>query len=165
MTPRAYPAEVLCRIAALAEADPDREVCGFVVRPRPGAALEVVALGNALGESEGPPGLPARTRHAYLVDPVGQLQLFRRLREDGGEVVACYHSHPDGAAALSRLDLELAVVDGIPVVPGAELIVVALAAGRARAIARFLWNGAQFEAVSLGLSPLQSPAVRALGEK
>jgi proteasome lid subunit RPN8/RPN11 len=165
VTAHEYPPEVLERIAALAEADPEREVCGFVVRPRPGAALEVVAVRNAIGEAEGPPGLPGSARSAYLADPVAQLRLFRRLREEGGEVVACYHSHPEGMASLSRLDLELAVVEGRPVVPGAELVVVAMAAGRARDIARFLWNGRHFEAIPLGRPPRGSPAVRALREK
>jgi proteasome lid subunit RPN8/RPN11 len=147
---RDYPADVLARIAALAEAEPTREVCGFVVRPRPGAALEVVAVRNALGSADGPPGLPVDPGRAFLADPVVQLRLFRRLREEGGEVAACYHSHPAAPAALSPADLEQALVDGTPVVPGAELIVVSLDAGRAREMSRFLWNGNRFEAATLG---------------
>jgi proteasome lid subunit RPN8/RPN11 len=165
VTAREYPGEILRRIAAIAEADPDREVCGFVVRPRAGAALEVVAVANALGAAEGPPGLPASPRHAYLADPAAQLRLFRRLREEGGEVVACYHSHPGGPAALSRLDVDHALVDGSPVVPDAEQIVVAIAAGRKPEMARFRWNGGEFTSVPLQAAPLPAAPARALTEK
>ena len=160
--PAAYPAEVLGRIAALAEADPQREVCGFVVRGGSAAELDVVPVRNVLGEAEAPSGLPASARCGFLVDPAAQLRLFVDLRRGGGEVVACYHSHVDGPAVLSGVDREQALLDGSPALPGAEQLVVAVRGGVAQQIARFRWNGEVFESEPLVRAAHAAAARRAL---
>jgi proteasome lid subunit RPN8/RPN11 len=137
--------EVLERISALAEGDPEREVCGFVVRRRVGHALEAVPVRNVAGEAEGPPGLTDDPRRAFLADPSALLRLLADLRTGGGEIVACYHSHVDGPACFSAADRENALVDGRPAIPGAEHLVVSVRDGAVREIARFRWNGHGFD--------------------
>lgn len=41
----------------------------------------------------------------FLADPTEQIGLFKSLREQGREVAAIYHSHPNGPAELSPRDL------------------------------------------------------------
>lgn len=48
----------------------------------------------------------AKEDRRFLADPTGQIRLFERLRQEGLEVVAIYHSHPFGPTAPSALDLE-----------------------------------------------------------
>jgi proteasome lid subunit RPN8/RPN11 len=73
---------------------------------------------EAVGLLGGPPSGPASTaiplpnlvgRGAYLADPFAQFQAERALVREGLEVLAVYHSHPDGDATPSRADLALAV--------------------------------------------------------
>jgi len=131
------------RLAALAEADPEREVCGVVVE-RASGSLEVVAIPNAAGDVEGPPGGGASKRHAFLLDPAAHLALARRLRREGGRIAALYHSHVDGPASLSRTDRETLAVDGEPVLPGADLVVLGSRRGKITEIQVFRWCGATF---------------------
>lgn len=62
---------------------------------------------------------------AYDADPAHLIQVLRRSREEGLELVAIYHSHPQGAAWPSRTDRELAYWR----VP---YVILGLAEGRAR---------------------------------
>ncbi len=128
------------RLAALAEGDPMREVCGLVVA-WPGGGVELVPVRNAAGDATGDPG---RGRHAFLLDPVEQLSLERRVRAGRGRTVAAYHSHVDGPAELSAVDREALVVDGVPVLPGADHVVIGCSGGKAREIRSFRWDGSGF---------------------
>lgn len=131
---------VLARLSEAALADPRREACGFVVADRSGA-LEVVPVRNVVGEVEGPPGLGRRPESAYLADPAAHLALARRLRREGGRIAAVFHSHVGGPGRLSDVDREHAVVDGRPVLPGADQIVVAVESGKVSEIGIFRWDG------------------------
>ena len=134
---------VLARLSEAALAAPGREACGFVVADRWGV-LEVVPIRNVAGEVEGPPGLGERPETAFLVDPVAHLALVRRLRREGGRIAAVFHSHVGGPARLSVVDRELAVVDGRPLLPGADQIVVAVESGKVNEIGIFRWDGESF---------------------
>ncbi len=134
---------VRARIVEAALADPLREACGFIVADRAGR-LEVVPVRNVVGEVEGPPGLGSRPETAFLADPAAHLALSRRLRRDGGRIAAVFHSHVGEPARLSATDRALAVVDGRPVLPGADLIVVGLGQGKVSEIKIFRWNGREY---------------------
>jgi proteasome lid subunit RPN8/RPN11 len=124
---------LFARLAELAEADPGREVCGFVVADA-GGGLSVVPL----------PNVAARPREAFAIDPAGHLALSRRLREEGGRVAAIFHSHVEGPARLSAEDLRDALVDGQPAMPGTDQIVVGLRRGIAKEIKVFAWRSGAF---------------------
>jgi proteasome lid subunit RPN8/RPN11 len=136
------------RLAALAEADPDREVCGFVVSDAEGR-LEVVPVRNVAGEGEGPPGVAPDPRRAFLADPSAQLALARRLRLEGGRIAAAYHSHPDAPAELSPSDVEQALCDGAPLHPGIDWIVVGIARKKVTEIRVFRWIGGRFRSTRI----------------
>jgi len=52
------------------------------------------ALNNQLQENQ-----------RFLADPSEQIQLFTKLRDQGLDLVAIYHSHPTGPAVPSKEDL------------------------------------------------------------
>jgi proteasome lid subunit RPN8/RPN11 len=144
VTAVAYPEPLVARMVALCEADPAREVCGFVVRR--GAALEVVPVPNAVDRyhAADPERFPRTSRDGYLMDPKAQLRLHRELEAGGGEIVAVWHSHVETGAYFSEKDRADAVVDGVQAVPGAEYLVLGLRGGRVTETRRFRWDGREF---------------------
>jgi [CysO sulfur-carrier protein]-S-L-cysteine hydrolase len=140
----AYPPDVVARIASLCEADPAREVCGFVVRR--GNGLEVVPVPNVADRYHGadPERFPRTSRDSYLMDPKVQLRLQREIDAWGGEIVAVWHSHVEVGAYFSEKDRADAVVDGIQTMPGAEYLVMGVRGGRVTETKRFRWDGREF---------------------
>lgn len=140
----AYGPEVVARIAALCEADPAREACGFVVRR--GSALEVVPVANVADRYHevDPQRFPRTSRDSYLMDPKTQLRIHRELEAWGGEIAAIWHSHVEVGAYFSEKDRADAVVDGVQAVPGAEYLVLGVRGGRVTEARRFRWDGAAF---------------------
>ena len=47
----------------------------------------------------------AEPTERFEMDPVGQLEAFRRIKMHGEELIAIYHSHPSTAAVPSKADL------------------------------------------------------------
>jgi len=140
----AYGATLLARIAALCEADPEREVCGFVVRR--GGALEVEPVPNVADRyhAKDPVRFPRTSRESYLMDPRSQLQVLESLDRDGAEIVAIWHSHVEVGAYFSAKDQADAVIDGVQQVPGAEYLVLGVRAGRVAEVRRYRWDGRDF---------------------
>lgn len=139
-----YPPEIVARIAALCEADPAREVCGFVVRR--GGALQVVQVTNVADRYHAvdPERFPRTSRDAYLMDPKEQLRVHRELEAWGGEIVAVWHSHVEVGAYFSEKDRADAVVDGAQAVPGAEYLVLGVRGGRVTEAKRFFFREGEF---------------------
>jgi [CysO sulfur-carrier protein]-S-L-cysteine hydrolase len=130
------------RLAALAEAEPGREVCGFVcvdARGEPGV-FPVRNVAGAAGEG-------------YEIDPEAHLALARRLRAEGGRIVAVYHSHLDGPARLSSTDLERALDDGAPVLPGVDQVVVGMECGKTKEVRLFRFRGSGYEPLEAWTAP------------
>ena len=144
MSEAVYGEALLARIAALCEADPEREVCGFVVRR--GGALEVEPVPNVADRyhAKDPVRFPRTSRESYLMDPRSQLQVLESLDRDGAEIVAIWHSHVEVGAYFSAKDQADAVIDGVQQVPGAEYLVLGVRAGRVAEVRRYRWDGRDF---------------------
>lgn len=144
MSPVAYDAALLARLAALCEADPEREACGFVVRR--GGALEVEAVTNAADRYHAldPARFPRTGRESYLMDPREQLRLHRALEEAGGEIAAVWHSHVEVGAYFSAKDRADALVDGAPLLPGAEYLVLGVRAGKVTEVRRYVFEAGDY---------------------
>jgi proteasome lid subunit RPN8/RPN11 len=139
-----YDPEIVARLVALCEADPEREVCGFLVR-RDGA-LRVIAVPNAADRYHAldPSRFPRTSRDSYLMDPKEQLRVHRELEAWGGEIAVVWHSHVKVGAYFSAKDRADAAVEGKPVVPGAEYLVLGVRGGRVTEVKRYRWDGADF---------------------
>jgi proteasome lid subunit RPN8/RPN11 len=134
-------ARIVAHLVALCEADPEREVCGFVVR-RAGA-LHVEHVPNVADRyhERDPVQFPRTSRDAYLMDPKVQLRIHRELEAQGGEIAVVWHSHVECGAYFSDKDRSDAVVDGQPTVPGAEYLVLSVRGGRVDEVKRYCWDG------------------------
>ena len=144
MSVPSYGPEIVARLAALCEADPEREVCGFVVRR--GGALHVVPIANVADRyhAADPGAFPRTSRDSYLMDAKEQLRVHRELEAWGGEIVAVWHSHVEVGAYFSEKDRADAVVDGIQAVPGAEYLVLGVRGGRVTEVKRFRYEDGTF---------------------
>lgn len=144
-----YGPQVLARIARLCEADPEREVCGFVVRR--GGDLEVIAIPNVADRyhARDPSRFPRTSRASYLMEPRAQLRVLEELESTGGAVAAVWHSHVDIGAYFSAKDRADAVIDGVQQVPGAEYLVFGVQGGRVTEVKRYRLEGSEFIETSL----------------
>jgi proteasome lid subunit RPN8/RPN11 len=152
-------APVVARLAALAEGDPEREVCGFVVAGARGD-LEVISVRNVAGEGGQPPSGRLGKREAFVVDPAAHLALSRRTREAGGRIAAVFHSHVDGPAWLSPSDLAGAVDGDAPLLPGTDQIVIGLEHGNVQSIRAFAWMDGCYAPVASWTGPLARRVVQ-----
>jgi len=129
-------------MAALAEYEPEREVCGFVLAGSGGghAVFPVRNVAGTAGEG-------------YEIDPAAHLALARRLRDEGGRIVAVYHSHVAGPARLSATDLEHALDGGRPVLPGVDQVVIGMDHGKVVEVRVFRFQGGGYEPVAAWRAP------------
>jgi len=118
-----------------------RECCGLLEGVRDGSAIlvsHVHATRNMATEND-----------RFEIDPTEQFQRLRAARAAGREIVGCYHSHPDGASALSVQDRKGAGEKGF------VWMVVALSGDSTCAIRGYLDDGADFVPLEL-VSPAQA---------
>jgi proteasome lid subunit RPN8/RPN11 len=153
----AWAEPLLAEVAALCEEAPEVEACGFVVRR--GGELAVVPIENVADRyhARDPAAFPRTSRDSYLMDPRAQLRLHEELAAAGGEIVAVWHSHVEVGAYLSEKDRADALVDGEPVVPGAEYLVLGVRAGRVTEVKAFRHQGATFVEVPLAWPRVAPP--------
>lgn len=150
--PAAYGPALLARIAALCEADPAREACGFVVLR--GEALDVVPIANVADRyhAADPARFPRTSRESYLMDPRAQLRVHEEVEAGRARIVAVWHSHVEVGAYFSAKDRADAVVDGVQQIPGAEYLVLGLRGGKVTEVRRYRLAGEDFVE-----SPLEPP--------
>ena len=89
--------ELIDEMVAHAREDLPNECCGMV-GGRDGEATEVVRVVNA-----------AATPLRYEMDPQGQYNALKQIEDNGGELLAIYHSHTKSAAYPSQTDVNQAV--------------------------------------------------------
>lgn len=111
--------EILERLLAEAQRDPEVECCGLLAG-RDGIITALYPARNALASA---------TR--YEIAPEELFRLFRRMRAEGLELLGIYHSHPAGENVPSALDVERAYY------PDAAYFIVSPARGAARAVRAF----------------------------
>ena len=99
---------LLERVIEHAKSKYPQESCGLLVGA--GSATRFIPMENALGSSSG-----------YEMDPGSLISTFRDLRSTGEELLAIYHSHPQGPARPSTSDV------GRAYYPEAAHLIVSLA--------------------------------------
>lgn len=149
-----YPRAVLDAIRRAAQADPGREVCGFVLR-EPGGRLAVRPVPNAADRwaLADPARFPGGAREGYVMDPRSLRETLAAAARRGASIAAVYHSHVEGPAALSRRDVDEALAGGEPVLPGAEQLVVSIRGGQVAETRRFVWTAGGYREHPLGAGP------------
>ena len=120
--------DAVVQVMRLAEAHPRREVCGLVVRRGTGE-VEAIEIPNAVAA--------AQAGVAFEMDAGEQLKVVRQLDEEGGVVLALFHSHVDAPAEPSPRDVTDVFSGGDPLWPGAEHLIVAVRRGRSVEVRRY----------------------------
>lgn len=99
--PFAVTSEVIATLLEEARKALPDECCGILLG-RDGAILEVRPAANVH---------PSPARH-FEIDPQALVDAHRAARAGGPDVIGYYHSHPNGLAAPSATDREMAAGDG-----------------------------------------------------
>ena len=103
MTPSGQPAEfqlprkLTNEILHLAQLSPDHEICGLV-SSKNGIASACYPVANVAPEPQ----------RRFLLDAKQQIGAIAKMRDNGEELFAIYHSHPKAPAEPSAYDLEAA---------------------------------------------------------
>ena len=88
--------DVLDQLLAIARREPELECCGLLAG-REGLISVVLPARNALASAT-----------SYEIAPLELFTLFRRMRDEGLDLLGIYHSHPRGENAPSPNDIALA---------------------------------------------------------
>lgn len=90
-----FPRRLVNQMLQLAQKSPEEEICGLVSRDRHGYR-KCYPVVNAADDK----------KHFFVLDPKGQIEAMRSMREHGEELAAIYHSHPDSPPQPSLTDIE-----------------------------------------------------------
>ena len=91
------PRPLVNKILHQAQSSPDKEVCGLIAA-RNGQPDDSFPVSN----------VSTRPSRLFVMDPGQQIEVMRRIREQGLELFGIYHSHPHSPAEPSVADLEQA---------------------------------------------------------
>ena len=89
------PRSIVNQLLNLAQKTPEEEICGLISRGRHGFR-KCYPVVNAAADK----------KHFFVLDPKGQIEAMRVMREHGEELGAIYHSHPDSPPQPSLTDIE-----------------------------------------------------------
>ena len=89
------PRSIVNQLMQLAQKSPEEEICGLISRDRHGFR-KCYPVVNAAADK----------KHFFVLDPKGQIEAIRVMREHGEELGAIYHSHPDSPPQPSLADIE-----------------------------------------------------------
>ena len=134
------------------------EACGFICGfpGEKGNFTSVHRMENILNRlhEEDPVQYPRNAREGYVIDPLRQLKLERKLNECGEVIRIIYHSHPDVGAYFSEKDQEEALWDGRPRYPGVIYLVCGISQGKFDGAVMVEYNNKElkFDSISLDLS-------------
>ena len=120
------PSEIYEEILKHCSAEYPREACGVAAsneEVRDGRSCEIKKIYPMKNVSDTP-------RLCYLIDPEEQLQVFKKIRQEGLELCGIYHSHANTEAFPSAKDLELAFY------PSAAYVIVSFVNGRQEPVLR-----------------------------
>ncbi len=127
------PRELVAQIEREAHDAFPRECCGLIEGVRDGEMVRVRALHPARNLAE--------RDDRFEIDPEVQFTLLRDLRGTDRTVVGCYHSHPNGRAEPSALDMSEAVEQGF--------VWLIATTGEGAALAAFAYENGDFRLLEI----------------
>jgi len=89
------PRSIVNQLLQLAQKSPEEEICGLISRDQRGFK-KCYPVVNVADDK----------KHFFALDPKGQIEAIRNMREQGEELGAIFHSHPDSPALPSLADIE-----------------------------------------------------------
>jgi proteasome lid subunit RPN8/RPN11 len=91
------PRQLVNQVLHQAQASPEVEVCGLIAA-RDGRPVRAVPVSNVSDQPQ----------RLFAMDPAGQIDALRRMREQHETLFGIYHSHPHSPALPTATDLEQA---------------------------------------------------------
>lgn len=91
------PRKITNQLLHLAQISPDLEVCGLI-GSKNGVPCSCYPIKNTAEQPQ----------QRFQLDPTQQISAMAKMRDQGEQLFAIYHSHPDAPATPSATDLELA---------------------------------------------------------
>ena len=128
------PRTIANEILTQASTHPDTEVCGLLG-----------GVGDTVRSCLPVPNVSPDAHCRYVMDPAGQIDALRNMRNAGDDLVAIYHSHPEGLATPSVTDIREANY------PDAVYLIVSLGIRGVLEMAAFRIDGAGVHDVLLEL--------------
>lgn len=128
------PRAIVNRLFQLARKSPDEEICGLISRDRDGFK-KCYPVANTAGDK----------KRFFTLDPKGQIEAMRTMRERGEEFAAIYHSHPDAPPLPSPIDVAQHEY------PGVLYLIISLATQGVPEMRGFYIRGREIEEVAIGL--------------
>jgi [CysO sulfur-carrier protein]-S-L-cysteine hydrolase len=125
------PEGVLRSVAEHCEQAYPEEGCGAISQID--GRWQTHAMSNTLAGSSG-----AST--GYRLEPCELLDLLHSLDRRGGKLACLYHSHVDRDTCFSLEDRRHAQLDGEPLYPGVDYLVVGVRGGMVRDARLFTWQ-------------------------
>lgn len=129
------PREVVNRLLAQAQHSPEIEVCGLIGRSEAGT-YSLYPVANVAAEQD----------HLFTLEPKGQIDSMRQMREGNETLYAIYHSHPHAPAEPSLRDRQEAAY------PEALYLIVSLDTKGVLQLRGFRLNEGDFSPVELHLA-------------
>ena len=96
-SPIQLPRKLASQLLHFAQQSPNAEICGLVSSKNQ-VPFYCYQIENIATESQ----------KQFLLDSKQQITAMKKMRENGEELFAIYHSHPTAAACPSALDLDMA---------------------------------------------------------
>lgn len=128
------PPPIVKQLLRLAQQSPAEEICGLISRDRYGFKICYPVANTA-----------ADKKHFFALDPQGQIEAMRTMREYGEELAAIYHSHPETPPYPSVTDIEQHQY------PGVLYLIISLGAQGALAMRGFDIHGREVREIAIGL--------------
>lgn len=91
------PRKIASQLLHYAQQTPEIEICGLV-SAKNGVPQTCYPISNTANE----------TKTHFLLDSHEQIAAMKKMRQNGEELLAIYHSHPTAPACPSTLDLDMA---------------------------------------------------------
>jgi proteasome lid subunit RPN8/RPN11 len=128
------PRNIVNLLLQLAQKSPEEEICGLISRDQHGFK-KCYPVVNAADDK----------KHFFVLDPKGQIDAMRSMRERGEELGAIYHSHPDSPALPSLSDIEQHEY------PGVLYLIISLGTKGVLEMRGFHIHGCETEEVAIAL--------------
>lgn len=116
------------------------ECCGIVTGGSDTQAVHKCENIQDSFHAEDPVRYPADARIAYMIDRSVFDNIVSSAREQGEDIIAVYHSHPEHEAYFSEEDAAAQTVFGEPEFPDTVHVVVSVFDGKIHAVQCYKWD-------------------------
>lgn len=137
--------ELLNQMYAEGEKTYPEEGCGLLIgKSLDGKreAIEFIPCQNLQNEvhEKDPERYPRDAKTAYTIDPKKFAEIEKQAKDQGQEIIAIFHSHPEHGVYFSEEDKNMAAPWGEPLFPNLSYVVISVYDGKVKNCSDFYWD-------------------------